>query len=108
MLVELDAELSDDVSIRLAPVAEVEAITMLDELAAAGRYRGFRGGVTVDEEALARAIAAVSVLIAGRSDIAELEINPLRVAPGGALLALDALVVSSTWALAAARPGSRP
>jgi acyl-CoA synthetase (NDP forming) len=91
----VEAELGEAVAIRLAPIGVAEAATMLDELSFADRYRGFRGGPAVDQAALARTAAAVSSLIAERPDIAELEINPLRVAPDGAVLALDALVVST-------------
>jgi acetyltransferase len=65
---------------------------MLDELATAGTFRGARGAPVVDEAALADAIVAFGDLIAGRHDIAEVEVNPLRVTSTG-LMALDALVV---------------
>jgi acetyltransferase len=87
------AEAADDVAVRLAPLSAPEAASMLDELAAAGTFRGARGAPAVDEAALADAIVAFGDLIAGRDDIAEVEVNPLRVTAAG-LVALDALVVS--------------
>jgi acetyltransferase len=87
------AEALDDAAVRLAPLCHAEAMTMLDELAAASAYRGARGASAVDEAELASALVAFGDLIAARDDIAELEVNPLRVTPGG-LVALDALVVA--------------
>jgi acetyltransferase len=87
------AESIDDAAVRLAPLDPAEAATMLDDLATAGAFRGGRGAVPVDENELAAAIVAFGDLIAGREDIAELEVNPLRVTERG-LVALDALVVA--------------
>lgn len=88
----IGAELEDDVAVRLAPTTLDETAAMLGELASAWRYRGARGGVAVDEEELARLLASVAAFLDGHAEIAELEINPLRVTAEG-LLALDALVV---------------
>ena len=67
---------------------------MLGELARQSAFRGARGEPAVDEDELVEAILAFGALIEARDDIAELEVNPLRVTAGG-LLALDALVVAS-------------
>jgi acetate---CoA ligase (ADP-forming) len=87
-----DVEAADDAAVRLAPVPPREAAAMLGELAAAPAFRGARGAPAVDEDELSRAIVAIGALIAARDDIAEVEVNPLRVTPGG-LVGLDALVV---------------
>jgi acetate---CoA ligase (ADP-forming) len=73
---------------------------MLDELAGARRYRGYRGAARADERALARMIAALSWLVARRADVAEIEINPLRVMHDGRVPALDALVIDRSAAQA--------
>ena len=86
-------EAADDASVRIAPVGVADAAAMLDELAASAAYRGARGAPAVDEAALAAAIVAFGNLIATREDIAEIEVNPLRVTREG-LVALDALVVA--------------
>lgn len=93
----VETELRPDTTMRLAPLARAEAATMLDDLATAERYRGHRGGPSVDEQELARVIVALADVVCSRPDLSELEINPLRVTPGG-LLALDALVVGATTA----------
>ncbi|ADB51237.1 acetate--CoA ligase family protein [Conexibacter woesei] len=88
------AEALDDVAVRIAPVAVGEAAAMLGELASAQLFGGFRGQPAVDVHALGAAIAALSRWIAERPDVAEVEVNPLRVTAHG-LIALDALVVAT-------------
>jgi acetyltransferase len=87
--VEADA----NATARLAPVPPLEARAMLGELTGAAAFRGARGAPAVDEDELARLIVAFGTLIAVREDIAEVEVNPLRVTRDG-LIALDALVVA--------------
>ena len=87
------AEALGDVVVRVAPLEPAEAETMLGELAGAAAFRGARGAPAVDLRALVSAIVSFGDLIVGRDDIAELEVNPLRVTSGG-LVALDALVVA--------------
>ncbi len=87
------AEALGDVAVRLAPVEAAEAQTMLGELAGVAAFMGARGAPGVDASELGAAIVAFGDLIAGRDDIAEVEVNPLRVTSGG-LVALDALVVA--------------
>ena len=84
------AEVLGDVSIRSAPIGVRAASEMIDDLAAAELLKGYRGGPSVDREALGRLIASLAALITlGR--ISEIEINPLRVTRRG-LIALDAVV----------------
>lgn len=89
-----DAEVDDDVAIRLAPVSAVEASYMLSELASAKRYRGFRGAAVVDEAELGRLVARLGQLLVAYDDIELVEINPLRVTTSG-LFALDAVITGS-------------
>jgi acetyltransferase len=88
----LDTEVDADISIRLAPVGLIDAHEMLGELASAARYRGFRGQPAIDEDELAMIIQSLGLLIGYREDIAEIEVNPLRVTATG-MVALDALVI---------------
>lgn len=89
----VEAEVEDDVTIRLAPVGSAETRAMLGELTSVRRYRGFRGAPAVNEEELALLLESLGWLITTREDIAEIEINPLRVTLNG-LYALDAVVVA--------------
>lgn len=88
----IEAEHEDDLSVLLAPFSVVQARQMLGELRSAYRYRGLRGGVKVDEEQLAKIITVLGDFFVKRKDLAEIEINPLRVTAQG-LVALDALVI---------------
>jgi hypothetical protein len=85
-------EALDDVVFRLAPVDEAEAQAMLGELRARRLLAGMRGRPGADLPALARMVAAVSALVAGRAEIAELDLNPVFALPAGAAVA-DARVV---------------
>ena len=55
-------ELMKDVSFRLAPVSEAQALAMIRETRGARLLEGFRGAPPADVPALARAIVAVSEL----------------------------------------------
>ncbi|WP_459617422.1 acetate--CoA ligase family protein [Bordetella sp. 2513F-2] len=86
------AELSPDVSIRLAPVSREQALSMIDEVRATRLVRGFRGLPKGDMDALAQAIAAFSRLALWQDGrVAEAEINPLFVQAGG-VVAVDGLL----------------
>ncbi|MGW0686922.1 acetate--CoA ligase family protein [Streptomyces sp. NPDC002754] len=88
------AELSRDLALELAPCTRDTAHAMVRSLRMAPLLHGWRGRPTVDVEALVDVIVAVCDVIAGREDIAEVELNPVRVAPEGAL-AVDGLVVAA-------------
>ena len=83
-------ELLRDRSVRLAPVTRSEATQMLDEVAAVTALDGFRGGPSIDRDAIVDAVVAMSCL-AGDAEIIEAEVNPLIVGTVGAV-AVDALV----------------
>jgi acyl-CoA synthetase (NDP forming) len=78
-------ELMRDVSLRLAPVDEAEAMEMLDELQGAAALDEFRGRPARDKRALAKAIAGLSgFFLDHRTWLEEIEINPLMVLEDGA------------------------
>jgi acyl-CoA synthetase (NDP forming) len=86
------AELYGDYALRLAPVSEQEAATMIEEVKGLATLRGYRNLPRGDVGALARAVAALSrlALVAGQP-VAEAEINPLIVKSKG-VVAVDGLV----------------
>jgi acetyltransferase len=86
------AEVLDDVAIRLAPLTGLAAREMLDELRASPLLRGYRGEAAVDLDALCKLIVVVGQLGADRSDIAEIDLNPVIAGPDGVTV-VDALVV---------------
>lgn len=87
----VQAELHKDVQLALVPVDEHEALEMIRSLRSYPLLDGWRGRPRVDVESAARVVAAVSRLLAERPEVAEAEVNPLHVGPGGAV-AVDALV----------------
>lgn len=89
------AEVLEDVSMRLAPVDQAEALAMIDALRSAALFNGFRGTPKVDKQALADVIVGVGNAVLGTSGIREIDLNPVRVyAEGDGILALDALIVA--------------
>jgi acyl-CoA synthetase (NDP forming) len=89
------AELFKDVAIGLAPLTVDEAEEMLASLRGAALLGPARLREGVDVRAAAEVAAALSRLAAARPDIAEIEVNPLLVTPGGAV-ALDARIIPAT------------
>jgi succinyl-CoA synthetase beta subunit len=83
-----------DTAIRIAPFGQDTALEMLHELRGFSLLNGARGSKPADLDALAQAIARVSVLAFRHAhEIASLEINPLLALPDRAV-ALDGLIVS--------------
>ena len=87
------AEIYRDYTLRLAPVTEDDAATMIAEVKGLATIRGYRNLPRGDVAALARAVAALSrlALVAGQP-VAEAEINPLIVKRDG-VVAVDGLVM---------------
>jgi acetate---CoA ligase (ADP-forming) len=90
----IHAELFRDTAIELAPVTPATARDMLARLVSAPLLSGARGAPPVDVAALAEVIAKISETLAARPDLAEIELNPVRVGPDG-VLAVDALIIPS-------------
>ncbi|MFO0752407.1 MAG: acetate--CoA ligase family protein [Thermodesulfovibrionales bacterium] len=85
-------EVLKDVSFRIAPVSQHEALAMINEIRTSALLRGARGEKPVDIEAIAEGIARVSDLVTEFPRIRELDINPLTVMNRGAF-ALDARII---------------
>lgn len=89
-------EIFKDVTFRLAPVTEQEALTMLDGISAAEILHGVRGAAAVDRQALARIIAAVSQVVTDFPEIRELDLNPVFAHRAGAAAADVRVLVDFT------------
>jgi acetate---CoA ligase (ADP-forming) len=87
------AEVLADVCVRLAPLSEADAAAMARELAGRALLDGWRGGPVLDSAELGRVVAALGDLIAANPQLAEAEINPLRLTAEG-LIALDAVFIT--------------
>ncbi|WP_127130356.1 acetate--CoA ligase family protein [Georgenia sp. SYP-B2076] len=87
------AEVLADVAIRTVPLSDSAAAAMVDDLQARRLLFGHRGGPTLDPTELARVLTAVGNALLVNPDVAEIEVNPLRLTAAG-LVALDAVVVT--------------
>ncbi len=86
-------EVLKDVTFRLAPFGVQEAHRMIDEIRSRVMLDGFRGTAPSDIDALANALARISVFAAANADQLEtIDVNPFIVLPKGAA-AVDALIV---------------
>lgn len=86
-------EIFADIAFRRAPVSEATAHEMLEELKGVALLKGYRGKHPVDMNAVADAIAKLSLFAAVHADeIESVEMNPVR-ARQHDCIALDALIV---------------
>jgi acyl-CoA synthetase (NDP forming) len=84
-------ELLADVAFRIAPLTDVDATEMLAGIKGARVLDGYRGAPPADKAALQDLLLRVSALADAVPAIRELELNPVRALPRGAV-ALDARV----------------
>ena len=89
-------EIFKDVTFRLAPATEQEALAMLDGISAAEILHGVRGGAAVNRQALARIIVAVSQVVTDFPEIRELDLNPVFAHRAGAAAADVRVLVDFT------------
>ena len=85
-------EVLHDIAHGIAPLDTIDARAMIRSLRGYAVLAGARGRHPVDEEALAAVLIAAGRLVIERSEIEELDINPLAVTPEGRILALDCLI----------------
>ena len=86
-------EVLKDVTFRLAPFSQAEALAMLEELRMRALFDGVRGAPAVDRAALAGLLSRLSVWAAAmRPWLTELDLNPVLVGPQGAT-AVDCVMV---------------
>lgn len=82
-----------DFTLRVAPLSEKEAGTMLDEIRSRALLDALRGESAVQRPALVKTLVALSQIAMTHAAVAEIDINPLRVTPDGAVVAVDALMI---------------
>ncbi|MCI0482585.1 MAG: acetate--CoA ligase family protein [Candidatus Dadabacteria bacterium] len=85
-------EILRDVSFRVAPLTEFDAMQMMDEIKAKKILDEFRGKPAVDRSILAKALIAVGQIGLDFEEVKELDINPLIIS-GDKPVAVDALVI---------------
>ena len=89
-------EVLRDVTFRLAPASDDEALSMLDGVAAAEILRGVRGAAPVHREALAGIIVNVSALVSDFPEIREVDLNPVLADADGATAVDSVMTVDFT------------
>lgn len=85
------AEVHHDISVRLTPLTDVGAHSMIRELRMLPLLEGYRGAPVCDVAALEDLVARVAVMVHAHPQIAELDCNPVTVSPDGVAI-LDARV----------------
>ncbi|MHB8874481.1 MAG: acetate--CoA ligase family protein [Myxococcaceae bacterium] len=77
------AELWRDTCQRLAPLSSVDVEALLEQPRVGKTLHGFRGAPAGDRDALARLVRSLAAAACAHPDIAELELNPVKVQPVG-------------------------
>jgi succinyl-CoA synthetase beta subunit len=77
-------EVLGDVAVRLAPLTDVEARTMLRSLSMFPLLDGYRGAPVADVEAFEQLLLRLGRLADAHPEVAELDCNPVVVSPDGA------------------------
>lgn len=85
-------EVLNDVSFRVAPISEIDAMEMIEEIKTKKLLDEFRGSPAVDKKALVKALVGIGKLGDEHDQIAEIDINPVIIA-GDQPIAVDALVI---------------
>lgn len=88
-------EATGDVAVRPLPLRDGATTTMIDELTARELLQGWRGGPTIDVDALAYVLSVLGETLESSPGITEIEINPLRLTHDG-LIALDAVIAAES------------
>ncbi len=110
----VEAELWNDVAVRLAPLTSLDVDEMLHSLATFPLLTGYRGAPKADLKALRELLLRTSAMVEAHHEIAELDLNPVIVAAEG-VMAVDARIRVETaapprsWpsAWSSAQPGDR-
>ncbi len=87
-------EVLKDVSFRIVPLTEKDAVQMIGDIKGKPILDGVRGQPAADIAALSKTIVKVSELVQQHPEIRELDLNPVFAYPDGAL-AVDARIVVS-------------
>jgi succinyl-CoA synthetase beta subunit len=85
-----------DVSFRLAPITETDAVEMLTEIRATAFLGKYRGAEAINREQIIQTLSGLSRIGVELPEIAEIDINPLVASSDGRLRAVDAPSASRT------------
>jgi acetyl coenzyme A synthetase (ADP forming)-like protein len=85
------AEVMKDVAVRITPLSDRDAHTMVTSLRSYPLLEGFRGAPPADVAALEEVLLRVGAMVEAHPEVAEMDCNPVVVSPSGALI-VDARV----------------
>ncbi len=85
-------EVLRDVSFRIAPLSEEDALEMMKEIKASKILEGYRGQPPVDKKSLAKIILGVAKLLEENPEIESIDLNPVMAYPDKAIV-VDARVI---------------
>jgi acetyl-CoA synthetase (ADP-forming) len=86
-------EILKDVSFRVAPLTEGDALEMMDEIKGNKILDAFRGMAAADRNQLAKSLVAMGKIGLDHDEVTEIDVNPLILTREGRAVAVDALVV---------------
>ena len=76
-------EIFKDISFRISPLEEYEALEMIGEVKGSAILKGFRNSEALDISALVQTILKVSEMMISLLEIKEIDLNPILVYPKG-------------------------
>lgn len=88
-----------DMALKVAPLSNRDAVSMLTEIRASRLLESQRGRPAVDRAAIVQALLSLSRLMVERTDVQSVDVNPAFAYPDG-LLTVDARIVVSAPAIA--------
>lgn len=77
-------EILEDVTFRIAPITERDALEMITEVKAYPLLKGYRGQPPADIDTIANILVSTSKLVIDHPEIKELDLNPIMVYEKGA------------------------
>ena len=83
-----------DVALRVAPVSDIQARAMMDEIKGASLLRGARGQRPVDAKALMKLVTAISRFALDHPEVQAVDLNPVMANEKGATV-VDMRVVDA-------------
>lgn len=82
-----------DISFRMAPITEADALEMTEEIKAKAILGPVRGLKPVKKDILAKSLVGLGSIGMSIDAVKEIDVNPLKIDPEGTPVAVDALVI---------------
>ncbi|MET1159772.1 MAG: acetate--CoA ligase family protein [Thermoprotei archaeon] len=88
-------EVLRDVSFRIAPITEDDALEMINEIRSHKLLEGYRGQPPIDKKAIAKIIVGVANSLLENPEIESIDLNPIMAFPHGATVADARIIISA-------------